>query len=218
MKVILLLLAVVGYIGLSNAGKHTVTDEAWFDVVVENEDGSEHYNGRFVMALFGEAAPATVMNFLAITRGYTRGNETLAYKNSLIHRIVPDFVVQMGDITEGDGTGGKSIYGERFNDEDFLLSHRSAGWVAMANHGKDTNNSQFYILLNRSRWLDGKHVVFAKVREGMDVVRTLGELESDPNTAIPAKRILISDCGTNLLDRKYEMSEDMLDNVEVWTI
>merc|ERR1712150_93216 len=99
-----------------------------------------------------------------------------SYKKSVVHRVVPDFVIQMGDITVGDGTGGRSIFGERFNDEEFILSHRAPGWVAMANHGPDTNGSQFYILLTKARWLDGKHVVFGKVIKGMDVIMTLGDV------------------------------------------
>ena len=212
---VLVVVAVLAHLGLSMAGMYTVTDEAWFEVSVTEKtgDGSKKlFTGRFTVALFGEAAPMTVMNFLAITRGYKRPNEPkLQYRYSNIHRIVPDFVIQMGDVTKGDGRGGMSIFGEKFNDEDFLLSHRSAGWVAMANHGKDTNGSQFYILLNRARWLDGKHVVFAKVIQGMDTIRELGEIEADPDTAMPAKRVTITDCGTTLLDRKYEMTEDMLD-------
>ena len=212
MNGMLLVVVALGYLGLSMADKYTVTDEAWFDVKIFDLDGEgEHYTGRFVVALFGETAPMTTMNFLAITRGYQRGNETLHYKDTPIHRVVPDFVIQMGDITEQDGTGGKSIFGERFNDEEFTLSHRSAGWVSMANHGKDTNNSQFFILLNRARWLDGRHVVFAKVIEGMDVIRIIGELEYHEPTAVPKNKVMITDCGTTLLDRKYEMTEDQLD-------
>ncbi|CAD5111182.1 DgyrCDS516 [Dimorphilus gyrociliatus] len=194
-------------------GKYTITDEAWFDVEVKDMDGpGQDFRGRFVVGLFGETAPMTVMNYVAITRGYKRGREVLHYKNTPIHRIVPDFVIQMGDITVGDGTGGKSIFGERFNDEEFALSHRSPGWVAMANHGKDTNGSQFYILLTKARWLDKKHVVFGKVIRGMDVVKTLGEVRADPNTAVPRKRVKIIDCGLNDLPKKYDLSEDDLDS------
>lgn len=197
---------------LAECGNYTVTDEAWFEVSVKDMDGpGKDYKGKFTIALFGEAAPMTAMNFAAITRGYKRGRENLHYKGTPIHRIVPDFVIQMGDITVGDGTGGKSIFGERFNDEDFILSHRSAGWVAMANHGKDTNGSQFYILLNKARWLDGKHVVFGKVIRGLNVVQTLGEVPSDANTAVPKKRVKIVDCGMNDLDRKYDLTPDQLD-------
>jgi len=193
-------------------GNNTVTDEAWFEMEVKDMDGpGQDYRGRFVVALFGETAPMTVMNFVSITRGYSRGKEDLHYKASPVHRIVPDFVIQMGDITMGDGTGGKSIFGERFNDEDFILSHRAPGWVAMANHGPDTNGSQFYILLTKARWLDGKHVVFGKVITGMDVIKTIGEVPSDPTTAVPKKRVRIIDCGINQLDRKYDLTEEQLD-------
>lgn len=191
------------------AENYTVTDEAWFDIQIADHDSpGEDFHGRFVIALFGITAPMTVMNFAAITRGYKRGNEKLHYKNTFIHRIVPDFVIQMGDITLGDGSGGRSIYGEKFNDEDFILSHKAAGYVSMANHGKDTNGSQFFIILNKARWLDGKHVVFGKVIKGMDVINTIADVPSDPASAIPKKKIKIVDCGLNSLDRKYMLTEE----------
>ena len=174
----------------------------------------QDYTGRFTIALFGEAAPMTAMNFASITKGYKKGREMLHYKNTPIHRIVPDFVLQMGDITIGDGTGGKSIYGERFDDEDFTLSHRSPGWVSMANHGKDTNGSQFFILLTKARWLDKKHVVFGKVIKGYDVVETLGEVPSNPTNAKPRRSVRIVDCGLNNLKQKYELTTEQLDSTE----
>merc|ERR1719411_914873 len=190
------------------ASNYTVTDEVWFEVTVKDMDGpGEDYHGRFVLALFGEAAPMTTLNIAALAKGTKRGSRMLHYKNTWVHRIVPDFVIQMGDIIKGDGTGGKSIFGDRFNDEDFILSHRSAGWVAMANHGPDTNGSQFYILLTKARWLDSKHVVFGKVVRGFDVIEVLGNVASDPNTAVPKKTVTITDCGVNELTSKYELTE-----------
>merc|ERR1719384_2855007 len=153
----------------------------------------------------------TCMNFAAIAKGYKRGNLDLKYKGSNVHRIVQDFVVQMGDFTHGNGEGGRSIFGERFNDEEFILSHRSEGWVAMANHGPDTNGSQFYILQTKARWLDGRHVVFGKVVRGFDVIEVLGNVASDPNTAVPKKTVTITDCGVNELTSKYELTEAQLD-------
>lgn len=198
-----------------SAGEFTVTDECWFEVSVKNIDGEGNdFTGKFTIALFGETAPMTVMNFVALTRGYKKGKESLHYKNTPLHRIVPDFVLQMGDITIGDGTGGKSIFGPKFNDEDFTLSHRSPGWVSMANHGRDTNGSQFFIMLTRARWLDGKHVVFGKVIKGFDVLKTIGEVPSDPTTALPKTKVTITDCGVNTLEKKYDLPESALDSTE----
>ena len=94
------------------------------------------------------------------------------------------------------------------------MSHRSPGWVAMANHGPDSNNSQFYILLTKARWLDNKHVVFAKVIRGYKVIEVLGEVPSDPNTAMPKKEVRIVDCGVNKLDEPYDLTTDQLDSTE----
>lgn len=199
----------------TEAGNYTVTDEAWFSVSVEHPDTpTKNFTGRFVIALFGETVPMTVMNFVAIARGYERPNQRkLHFKNSTIHRVVPDFLIQMGDITVGDGTGGRSIYGERFVDENFILSHRSPGWVSMANEGRDTNGSQFFILLSKARWLDGKHVVFGKVIRGFDTIRKLGEVSVDPDTAEPSQNITITDCGLNSLSKKYDLTPADLDSV-----
>ena len=123
-------------------------------------------------------------------------------------------ILQMGDITEGDGTGGKSIFGEKFNDEEFVLSHRSDGWVSMANSGPDSNNSQFFILLTKARWLDNKHVVFGKVVRGWDVIDTIANSGSDPNTAKPDHKITITASGVNKLDRSYDLTKDQLDSTE----
>lgn len=214
MAALLLLFSQLVLLATVLADKYTVTDEAWFEVEIKDHDGpGQDFRGRFTVALFGETAPMTAMNFAAIAKGYSRGRDKLHYKNTPIHRVVPDFVIQMGDVVNGDGTGSRSIYGERFNDEAFTLSHRSAGWVSMANHGTDTNGSQFFIMLSKARWLDGKHVVFGKVIKGMNVVNTVGEVSSDPNTAVPKKRIRIVDCGVNEV-AKYDLTEAQLDSNE----
>jgi len=196
-------------------GNFTITDEVWFDVEVKDFDGpGEDYRGRFVIGLFGETAPMTTMNFAAIARGYKRGKEKLHYKNTRVHRIVPDFVVQMGDITTGDGTGGESMFGERFNDEEFILSHRSAGWVSMANHGPDTNGSQFFILLTKARWLDGKHVVFGKVVRGFDVIETIGNIDPIHGMAEPSIEVILTDCGVSEDLQKYDLRDDQLSSTD----
>jgi len=171
----------------------------------------EDFRGKFTIALFGETVPMTVLNFASLVSGHKIKGQKLSYKGTHIHRVVKDFVVQMGDVIKGDGTGSISIYGERFNDENFILSHRSAGWVAMANHGTDTNGSQFYILLTKARWMDGKHVVFGKVIRGLDVVKAIGELETGTG-AVPKKRVKIVDCGVKQLKTSWEMKTSQLDN------
>ena len=202
--------------GYCMGSNYTVTHEVWFDVEVKDMDGpGEDYRGRFTVACFGDTAPMTVLNFVSIARGHKQKHgKPLHYKNTPIHRIVTDFVIQMGDVTVGDGTGGKSIFGERFNDEEFILSHRYAGWVAMANHGPDTNGSQFFILLTKSRWLDGKHVVFAKVIRGFDVIETLATVEANDKTGVPKKKTRIVDCGVTDLEKKYELTEEQLDTTD----
>ncbi|GAB1608547.1 peptidyl-prolyl cis-trans isomerase-like [Argonauta hians] len=206
---ICLLFSVIGLSFSTNLDDYTVTDEAWFDITIMNFNNSgEDHTERIVIALFGNTAPMTVTNFAAITRGYVKGDDKLHYKSTFIHRIVPDFVIQMGDITKGDGTGGRSIYGDKFDDEVFILSHKAAGYVSMANHGKNTNGSQFFILLNKARWLDKKHVVFGKVIKGMDMVHKIGNVRSNSETAVPETQVKIVDCGMNAFDRKYKLTEE----------
>ncbi|GAB1607843.1 peptidyl-prolyl cis-trans isomerase-like [Argonauta hians] len=208
---VLLLLVVVSVCNASEEkqSNYTITEVAWFVVEAKNYYGAgEDFTGKFSIGLFGDTVPMTVMNFAKITKGHTTGKHKLRYKNSNIHRIVPDFVIQMGDITAGDGTGGRSIFGEKFNDENFILSHKAAGFVSMANHGPDSNGSQFFILLTPARWLDSKHVVFGKVIDGMDIVKTLGDVPSDINTAVPKNRVKVIDCGVDTLDKKYSLSDE----------
>jgi len=189
----------------------TVTHEAWFEVEVRDLDGpGEDFRGKFTVALFGETVPMTVLNFVSLVAGHKIKSQKFTYKGTHIHRIVKDFVVQMGDVVKGDGSGSISIYGERFNDENFILSHRSAGWIAMANHGTDTNGSQFYVLLTKARWMDGKHVVFGKVIRGLDVLKTLGEIDTD-SRAVPKKRVKIVDCGMKQLKTPWELKPNQLD-------
>jgi len=167
---LVLCVAVFALASLCQAGDTTVTEKVYMDIAVNGK-----IIGRIVIGLFGETAPKTVANFAAIASGllgYT-------YENCSLHRVIKGFVVQGGDFTNNDGTGGLSIYGEYFPDETFKLLHYGPMWVNMANKGKDTNGSQFAILLQRADWLNGKHTVFGKVIEGMDVVHMIENLKTN---------------------------------------
>merc|ERR1712087_808604 len=121
------------------------------------------------------------------------GEAALSYVDSPFHRIIPGFMLQGGDTTNGDGTGGESIYGGKFKDEDFGLKHTSIGQLSMANSGPNSNGSQFFITVAPTPWLDGKHVIFGEVTDGFD---TLGKVEAiGSRSGAPAKRVVIEDCG-----------------------
>jgi len=154
--------------------------------------------GRIEFELFKSVVPRTAENFRALStgeKGIGESGKPLHFKGTALHRIIPGFMCQGGDLTSGDGRGGESIYGRMFADEweKGVIHHTQAGLLSMANRGQNTQSSQFFITTAQTSWLDGKHVVFGKVTRGMDIVHAIEEVGS--RSGHPAHKVVIADCG-----------------------
>jgi len=212
MSFLRLSLAVISLILISNVLAEDqkkgpkVTDKVWFDI----EIGGEKI-GRIEIGLFGKTVPKTTQNFAQLASKHLTEESTdgklVGFKGSIFHRVIKEFMIQGGDFTNKDGTGGRSIYGDRFADENFKLKHYGAGWLSMANAGKDTNGSQFFITVKKTPWLDGRHVVFGKILKGMDIIRKIEQTPTDSRDR-PSKDVVVADCGHIVVDKPFAVSKD----------
>jgi peptidylprolyl isomerase len=160
-------------------------DNVYFDISIDGAPA-----GRIVFRLFDDVVPKTARNF----RELATGEHGFGYAGSAFHRVIPDFMLQGGDFTSGDGRGGKSIYGNKFEDESFQLRHDRPFLLSMANAGPNTNGSQFFVTTVVTSWLDGKHVVFGEVVEGQDLVKKI-ESKGSGSGSLSAK-VVITESGT----------------------
>ena len=178
-----------------NPDEEVITAKVFFDISIDGK-----HAGRFIFGLFGKTVPRTVENFRALATGekINAVGKRIGYKGSRFHRIIKDFMIQGGDFTRGDGRGGESIYGAKFEDENFKVRHTRRGLLSMANAGPNTNGSQFFLTSVATPWLDNRHVVFGSLLSGHDenekLLKKIESLPKDRNDD-PTVKVIIAKCG-----------------------
>lgn len=172
------------------ANSSPVNPVVFFDVSIGGQEV-----GRMKIELFADVVPKTAENFRQFCTGeFRKDGVPIGYKGSTFHRVIKDFMIQGGDFVNGDGTGVASIYRGPFADENFKLRHSAPGLLSMANSGPSTNGCQFFITCSKCDWLDGKHVVFGKIIDGLLVMRKIENVPTGPNNK-PKLPVVISQCG-----------------------
>lgn len=198
MKCLLTIIILVIAASTIEAKTFEVTDQVYFDIMIDN-----HPAGRIIIGLFGDIAPKTVKNFITFA---TTGIAGKKYAGTKFHRVIKKFMIQGGDVENGDGTGSISIYGKYFDDETFEVKHSGPLFVSMANSGENTNGCQFFITTVATPWLDDHHTAFGKVVNGEDVVFKIEQTKTDSDD-VPLEPVIIYDSGT-LSTERYTISDN----------
>lgn len=194
--IILIIITIIVYYVMKDDNNNKIEDQikqiknpiVFFDIAVGgNKIGTVEFE------LYENIVPKTTNNFKQLC--CTNKDGIKKYMGTVFHRVIKNFMIQGGDYTKGDGTGGRSVYGLNFDDENFILKHDKPGLLSMANSGPNTNGSQFFITLKETPHLDNKHVVFGEVIKGFEIIKMIGELETDDNDR-PLKTVMIVNCGS----------------------
>ncbi|KAK7792543.1 hypothetical protein R5R35_008648 [Gryllus longicercus] len=195
----LLVLLAICALRAAHGAEYLVTQQVFLDVSIGDEPP-----GRITLGLFGDVAPKTVRNFVALATGGVDGR---SYKGAIFHRVIRKFMIQGGDVMRQDGTGSTSLYGESFDDETFRVKHTGPGMISMANAGKNTNGCQFFITTVPTPWLDNIHVAFGRVVDGMAVVHKIENTPTDADDR-PLQPVVVVDAGALPTPKPFTVTDE----------